>query len=42
MRLAPVRPFTCVEAVKRLIGIHAPWTLTPWQLFGHLTDENKI
>lgn len=42
MRLAPIRPFTCVEAVKRLIGIHAPWTLTPWQLFDHLTAENKI
>jgi hypothetical protein len=42
MRLAPIRPFTCVEAVKRLIGIHAPWTLTPWQLFDHLIDLNKI
>ncbi len=38
MRLAPIRPFTCVEAVKRLIGIHAPRVLTPWQLFGHLTN----
>lgn len=32
-RPAPVSPFTCVEAVKRVLGIHAPWTLTPWQLY---------
>ncbi|MCP5364903.1 MAG: hypothetical protein H6905_06725 [Hyphomicrobiales bacterium] len=28
-----IRPFTCVEAVKRVLGIHAPWVLTPWQLY---------
>jgi len=32
-RLAPVRLFTCVEAVKRVLGVHAPWALTPWQLY---------
>ena len=41
LRMAPIRPFTCVEAVKRVLGIHAPWVLTPWQLFRHLTTENK-
>jgi len=41
-RLAPVRkempwaPFTCVEAVKRVLGIHARWVLTPWQLRQYL------
>jgi hypothetical protein len=30
---APVRPFTCVEAVKRVLGIHEPWVFTPWQLY---------
>lgn len=35
-KLAPLRPFTCVEAVKRILGIHAPWVLTPWQLYRHL------
>jgi hypothetical protein len=33
---APWRPFTCVEAVKRVLGIHAPWVVTPWQLYSFL------
>lgn len=36
-RPAPWAPFTCVEAVKRLLGLHAPLVLTPWQLHRHLT-----
>lgn len=35
--LAPVRPFTCVEVVKRVLGLRAPWIFTPWQLFRHLS-----
>lgn len=31
-RAAPWRPYSCVEAVKRLLGLQAPWVLTPWQL----------
>lgn len=31
-----LRPFTCVEAVKRVLGIRAPFVLTPWQLYRHL------
>lgn len=38
-RLAPLRPFTCVEAVKRLIGRHAPWVFTPAQLRRFLLTE---
>lgn len=30
------RPFTCVEAVKRVLGIRAPWVMTPWQLYRHI------
>lgn len=41
-RLAPVRPYTCVEAVKRLIGWHAPLVLTPWQLYRALGNGDKI
>jgi len=26
-------PMTCVEVVKRLIGIRDPFVLTPWQLY---------
>ncbi len=35
-RLAPLRPYTCVEAVKRVLGIHNGWILTPWQLYRYL------
>lgn len=36
-RPAPWGPFTCVEAVKRLIGLHDRRVLTPWQLYRRLT-----
>jgi hypothetical protein len=36
LRPAPIRPYTCVEAVKRVLGMHAPWILTPWQLYRQL------
>ena len=32
-RPAPWRPFTCVEAVLRVLGLRAPWVFTPWQLY---------
>ena len=32
-RLYGWRPFTCVEAVKRVLGLHAPGVFTPWQLY---------
>lgn len=36
------RPFTCVEAVKRLLGIRAPWVITPWQLYRYIgSDKSK-
>jgi hypothetical protein len=41
LRLAPLRPFTCVEAVKRVLGIHAPWITTPWQLYCFLQPGKK-
>lgn len=37
IRPAPWAPFTCVEAVKRVLGLRAPFVLTPWQLHRHLT-----
>ncbi|MEO5374700.1 MAG: hypothetical protein H7840_10525 [Alphaproteobacteria bacterium] len=36
-RPAPWRPYTCVEAVKRVLGIHDGTILTPWQLHRFLT-----
>lgn len=35
-RAAPIAPFTCVEAVKRVLGIRRRRILTPWQLYRHL------
>lgn len=40
-RLAPVRPHTCVEAVKRVIGRRAPWVFTPAQLHRFLQAERQ-
>lgn len=39
LRLAPVRPYTCVEEVKRVLGLHLPWVLTPWQLYRYLMRQ---
>lgn len=35
-RQAPPGPMTCVEAIKRLIGLHKPLIITPYQLYRHL------
>lgn len=32
-RLAPPLPFSCVETVKRLVGLHSWSARTPWELF---------
>jgi len=33
---APWMPFSCVEAVKRVLGIHERFIFTPWQLYKYL------
>lgn len=33
---APIMLFTCVEACKRILGIHKLGIFTPWQLYQHL------
>lgn len=38
-KAAPFMLFTCVEAVKRVLGIHARAIFTPWQLYNHLTSK---
>jgi hypothetical protein len=35
-RAAPWRPFTCVEAVKRGLGLQEKGIWTPWQLYRFL------
>ncbi len=39
---APVGLFSCVEAVKRILGVHNRFIFTPWQLYRHLTQTQKI
>lgn len=38
---APWMPHTCVEAVKRVLGLHARCILTPWQLYKYLLKTTK-
>ena len=34
-----IRPYNCVEGVKRALGINAPWVFTPWQLYKILVKK---
>lgn len=34
-------PYSCVEAVKRVLGLRAPRVFTPWQLYRHLNKFGK-
>lgn len=36
-----LRPYTCVETVKRFLGISAPNLWTPYQLFCHLIQKKE-
>ena len=40
-RPLPLALFTCVEAVKRVLGLHRFFILTPWQLYRHLQKKEK-
>lgn len=35
------RPYTCVEALKRVLGLHAPGVFTPWQLYRYINKHNN-
>ncbi len=37
LKAAPWGIFSCVEAVKRALGLHKRFIFTPWQLYRHLT-----
>lgn len=41
-RAAPWMFCTCVESVKRVLGIHDRLILTPWQLYKHLTQSTNF
>ena len=38
---APFSFFSCVEVVKRILGLHKLFIFTPWQLYCHLQKTNK-
>ncbi|MGN7437985.1 MAG: hypothetical protein ACTHOO_05005 [Alcanivorax sp.] len=40
-RTAPIMLFTCVEACKRILGVHKRSILTPWQLYCHLNSTKQ-
>lgn len=40
-RIRLFAPFTCVEAVKRIIGLDARGVWTPWQLYCALTARGR-
>lgn len=40
LRPAPLMPMTCVEAVKRVLGIHKRTILTPYQLYKFLNSKH--
>jgi hypothetical protein len=37
---APWMIFTCTEAVKRVLGLHKRFIVTPWQLYRHLVNTS--
>lgn len=40
--MAPIMPYSCVESVKRILGIHARLVVTPWQLYRHLNKSRTF
>ena len=41
LKCAPLGFFTCVEFVKRILGIHKVSIVTPYQLYTFLTNSQK-
>lgn len=42
-KLKPLTPsiFSCVESVKRILGLRKPFILTPWQLYQFIKERNS-
>lgn len=40
-RVILLMPHSCVECVKRILGIRAAWVLTPWQLYRYVNKTRK-
>lgn len=41
LRPAPWGVYTCVEALKRVLGIHSLWVITPWNLYNFLKNNKN-
>lgn len=41
LKTAPIGIFSCVEFVKRVLGIHSFWLFTPYQLYKFLTKTKN-
>ncbi len=41
-RPAPVAVYSCVSAVKHILGIHKRFIVTPWQLYRHLQKLQSV
>jgi len=41
-RAAPIAFYSCVEAIKRLIGLHRVTVITPWQLYQYLIKQKEM
>ncbi len=41
-KAAPLALYSCVEAVKRVLGIHKRRIFTPWQLYTHLAKAQNL
>lgn len=39
MHPAPFAALNCVEVVKRVLGLRAPWIFTPYQLYRYLSQK---
>jgi len=37
-----IGPMSCVELVKRLLGLSGFWIITPWQLYRHLQKQGAF
>ncbi len=38
---APIMFFSCVEFIKRSLGIHSRFIITPWQLYRYLEQQQS-
>lgn len=39
-QVAPIGVYSCVEAVKRILGLHDFWVMTPYQLYKKLMGRD--